>query len=332
MNISNKFFQKKEAPVQKTIEYKINHFLEQKENNEKPYIKIHYKDFNVSFDEYRDLTRNLDEKSIITISRMINRIKLIQEDETIKYKDILSDEELLSVKKLQYEFYDAIMEFDNGLWTYKNYVLPVKGFTNSVFYFNHCMDENLNYNYFKNKDIIDLGAYIGDSAIVLSKYTNKNVLSFEGSPVNFEILKKTIALNNVKNVIPVNYAVSDEAKTVYFTPNYSSAAHIISDEIQNKEDYTAINTITLDEYIEKNNIKAGLIKVDIEGAEQSFLRGAKETIKKQKPTLLLSIYHNASDLIHIKPMIESWDLGYKFRIKKSYDGCIFGETMLICEV
>lgn len=31
----------------------------------------------------------------------------------------------------------------------------------------------------KNKDIIDVGAYIGDSALILLEYTNKKVYAFE---------------------------------------------------------------------------------------------------------------------------------------------------------
>lgn len=66
--------------------------------------------------------------------------------------------------------------------------------------------------------------------------------------------------------------------------------------------------------MDEHKLDVGMIKVDIEGAEQSFLKGAKKTISEQKPTLLISIYHNLDDLMAIKPMIEEWNLGYKFRI------------------
>jgi hypothetical protein len=63
------------------------------------------------------------------------------------------------------------------------------------------------------------------------------------------------------------------------------------------------------------------------------LAGAINTIKKQKPVLLLSIYHNANDFFEIKPLIESWNLGYKFKIRKlSMKEYFLVETMLICEI
>jgi hypothetical protein len=44
----------------------------------------------------------------------------------------------------------------------------------------------------------------------------------------------------------------------------------------------------------------------------------------------LSIYHNPDDFFDIKPMIESWDLGYAFKIRRC-PGEIFAETLLIAE-
>lgn len=51
-----------------------------------------------------------------------------------------------------------------------------------------------------------------------------------------------------------------------------------------------IELVTLDSYVKEHNLKIGLIKVDIEGFEMEFLKGAKETICTQKPTMILSIY------------------------------------------
>lgn len=64
-------------------------------------------------------------------------------------------------------------------------------------------------------------------------------------------------------------------------------------EININKKYEEISIITLDSFVEENNIRVGLIKVDIEGSEQDFLKGAEKTIKTQKPFLLISIYHNA---------------------------------------
>lgn len=98
-----------------------------------------------------------------------------------------------------------------------------------------------------------------------------------------------------------------------------------------KEDIE-VPVTTLDEYIAQHRIEVGLIKVDVEGGEPAFLEGAKRTICEQKPILLLSIYHNAHDFFELKPLIESWDLGYRFKIHKPTLQSTTGETLLLAEV
>jgi hypothetical protein len=75
--------------------------------------------------------------------------------------------------------------------------------------------------------------------------------------------------------------------------------------------------------VEEENLEnIGLIKLDVEGNELSSIKGAKKCIKKNKPILLISLYHTAKDFFEIKPMIEQMGLGYKFRIRKVTDEAI----------
>ncbi len=59
---------------------------------------------------------------------------------------------------------------------------------------------------------------------------------------------------------------------------------------QNTNDYTKykVNTCTLDTFVKKNNIKSiDILKVDIDGSEYNFLKGAKNTLKKSKVKVIL---------------------------------------------
>lgn len=89
---------------------------------------------------------------------------------------------------------------------------------------------------------------------------------------------------------------------------------------------------TLDKYVKENNIEVGLIKVDIEGFEQIFLKGAINTIVEQKPALILSIYHSYEDFMEIKNIIENLNLGYKISICKVPTEFVLLEVKLIAEV
>ncbi len=52
--------------------------------------------------------------------------------------------------------------------------------------------------YIKERDILDLDAYIGDSALVLSNYTNAKVYSYELSKKTAEMYEHIMQLNNIK--------------------------------------------------------------------------------------------------------------------------------------
>ena len=197
------------------------------------------------------------------------------------------------------------------------------------------MDYIKNINQVKNKNIIDAGGFIGDSAIVFSYYTDKNVYSFEPFLQNYNMILKTIELNKKNNIIPVNMALGNENKEISIYSNSDTVNNGLSVEtkqsdincIENK-----VKMVTLDSYVKENNIEVGLIKTDLEGFEQSFLKGAIETIKEQKPVLIISIYHNYNDFFEIKLMIENLNLGYKFRIIKSRVKLVTAETKLLAEV
>ena len=55
-----------------------------------------------------------------------------------------------------------------------------------------------------------------------------------------------------------------------------------------------IETISIDELL--GGKRASYIKMDIEGAELQALLGAEQTIRKYKPKLAISVYHNRYDI------------------------------------
>lgn len=181
----------------------------------------------------------------------------------------------------------------------------------------------------KNKDIIDGGAFVGDSAIVLNDYNSIKIYSFEPDKNNYALLNKTIELNNLQNkIIPINLGLSEEEKeiTVYHTDFCNS---VIALDESKKQIPIIIKTTSIDKFVSDNSLNVGLIKLDVEGNELESIFGAKETIINHKPVLLISIYHHPKDFLDIKPLIESWEVNYKFMIRKLNEYSPTYETMLI---
>jgi FkbM family methyltransferase len=58
-------------------------------------------------------------------------------------------------------------------------------------------------------------------------------------------------------------------------------------------DEESINVTTLNTFLKEKGIeKIDLIKIDFEGEEKNVLLGSIESIKRDKPPLVSSIYHN----------------------------------------
>ena len=185
--------------------------------------------------------------------------------------------------------------------------------------------------FLEDKDIIDAGAYTGDSSIFLSNLTSRNVYSFEPFSGSYEKLVQNIKLNNIANIIPVQSSLSDkdgEMELYLAGDNYQG---ITSNS--NRRNYNQSFTVqsrTIDSYVKENNLKVGLIKVDVEGEERNLLKGAINTIKTQKPILFLSIYHSVNDFFEIKPWIDNLNLGYEFILSKEQPWTFIADTILEC--
>ena len=284
------------------------------------------------YQKYLNLIKNLDKESVEIVIGILSKItnyNNIEDDIYFSHKEskILND--------LHEEFNNKIIKINEELFIYDKYILPNNHFEIEVFYDKYGMDYVKNINQVKNKNIIDAGAYIGDSAILFSDYTDKNVYSFEPFLHHYNMMLKTIELNKKNNIIPVNMSLGNENKEISIYSNSDTANSGLSVEIK-QSDINCIENkvkmVTLDSYVKENNIEVGLIKTDLEGFEQSFLKGAIETIKEQKPVLIISIYHNYSDFFEIKPMIENLNLGYKFRIIRNKSPQLITETKLLAEV
>lgn len=64
-----------------------------------------------------------------------------------------------------------------------------------------------------------------------------------------------------------------------------------------------------------------LIKMDIEGAEFAALKGAEKTIRKYRPRLAISIYHNPADYWRLCELIHQFCPEYKFAVRHHQTYC-----------
>jgi len=136
--------------------------------------------------------------------------------------------------------------------------------------------------------VYDLGAMVGFYTLLAAELVKENgkVYAFEPSPRNVYYLKKNVELNKYKNVVIMNYAISDEDGDAFFDTGRSiSTGHLV------KKESSIVKISSLDSLWSKGKIlQPDFIKMDIEGAEYKALIGAKNILKQKHPKLLISTH------------------------------------------
>ena len=168
----------------------------------------------------------------------------------------------------------------------------------------------------KNDIVLDIGGCWGDTAVYFaSKVGNEGkVYSFEFIPGNISNHKINSDLNlNLTNIIKlIPNPVSDKSNVPIFFQDNGPASKIEFKPF--KEQTGETTTLSIDDFFEAHKLETvDFIKMDIEGAELSALKGGCNTIKKYKPKLAIAVYHNNwDDLINIPIYLNELGLNYEF--------------------
>jgi len=172
-----------------------------------------------------------------------------------------------------------------------------------------------------------VGAFVGDTAYIFDKELKpKNIIALEPDKINYSRLLKNIKLNKLENVIPVNKGVGNKIEKLKVNLSGGVGAYL-SDTGREQVLITTIDNLVT----QLNAAKISLIKMDIEGYELFALKGAEQTIKKFKPSLLICLYHTGRDFFEIPAFLKKINPNYKFRFLNV--GCSFPifERILLAE-
>lgn len=302
-NFKNQFFEIYDEACSFCNENYLNYFLDD--------------DFEKKLNE---VTKNLDSDSKKRFKLILLRVLMV---EMIKKNSLYFDDELEDQKKFL-EFRKSNCRKDKiGNYNFTgNYNIHM------------FIDLNLTEQereHIKNKDILDAGAFTGDTSIPLCEITEKNVYAFEPFSESYELLVKNIESNGIENIIPINKSLGDlNGKRTLFLAGENVQGITNDPNIRKADKEIIVEETTIDEFVKQNDLNVGLISVDIEGAELDLLKGSIETIKSQKPILTVSIYHKASDFFEIIPWIANLNLGYEFEIEKDHPWPFLADTVVKC--
>lgn len=189
----------------------------------------------------------------------------------------------------------------------------------SVGYFNHglfFLPEKVR-DKLKNSIVLDIGSYIGDSALMLEEFGFSRIISFDISQKSTLKYKKCISKfgRNPSIFLHELLALSDTVGDVIKLSDNGSAGMSVLRSNSGEREYEVLSS-TVDEYCKSKQVIPQCIKADMEGFAYKMVKGAKETIITHKPVLCLAIYHNPEEFFEIKLVLQEWVPSYKFILRK----------------
>jgi FkbM family methyltransferase len=141
---------------------------------------------------------------------------------------------------------------------------------------------------------IDIGANVGYFSLLASALVGAEgkIIAFEPNPPTFNALTQNIALNRCTNVTALAVGLSDRtgaAELQNDTPENAGAASLVPRASPNANT-VLVQLDTLDRVLEMRQIESvSMIKIDVEGAEVVALRGALETLRRHRPSVLCEV-------------------------------------------
>lgn len=159
--------------------------------------------------------------------------------------------------------------------------------------------------------VLDCGAHVGVFADLALRSGAQKVVAIDPDPVQLECLRRNFFEEiDAGRVIIVPKAVwsSETALTLQVGAGNSGMSSVVKD--RGGEELT-VEATTIDRLAAELSLsKVDAIKLDIEGAEREALRGAFETLKSQRPRLLIDTYHREDDMVVLPEIIAAANPDY----------------------
>jgi len=170
--------------------------------------------------------------------------------------------------------------------------------------------------------VIDIGANIGTYTKILSKWVGYSgrVYSIEPIPSTYRYLIYNIDRLHLQNVHPCQCAISDTVGMLNLSVPRNKfglenhyRAQVSTEPIGPSSKTYQIKSNTIDKMLSKNQRQVTFIKIDTEEHELPCIKGARETISRWRPALLLEISsdftNKKSDGYQLKEILKEY--GYQ---------------------
>ncbi|PYB79367.1 FkbM family methyltransferase [Pseudomonas sp. LB-090624] len=158
---------------------------------------------------------------------------------------------------------------------------------------------------------VDCGAYDGDSyeeLIAWPEISCSRAFLLEPDPENFARLVQRVGAEDTR-AICLPLAAAEHYGILTFNAGQGEAC-----SISQHGGGVSIAAVALDQMLPSAPVD--LIKLDVEGAEAQVLRGAEQIIRRCRPVLIVSLYHNPQDVWELPELLFEFCSDYRFHIRQ----------------
>ncbi|WP_338429760.1 FkbM family methyltransferase [Synechococcus elongatus] len=159
---------------------------------------------------------------------------------------------------------------------------------------------------------LDIGSYTGLFSLSIAK-CNRQVkcLAYDIVPENFSLCFRNIIHNNLAHQVSISFKGIGSSKSLITVPRIPRKGSLPSSIAIDSHscDGTVVEIDTLDSLIKFSGLKF-LIKIDVEGFEDSVIRGGASLISECKPDIICEFLTRSKGLRYIGNFLK--DNGYNF--------------------
>lgn len=190
-------------------------------------------------------------------------------------------------------------------------------------------DRRINPSSYENKNIVisscnwvmDAGACEGYYSLFAFEKGARSVIAIEPIPRLASMLSLTFKEYLEAGQFKIlNEGLSEKKGEAVISTNdetiYDSS---ILNPVMDNGSSIQVNLDTIDSIVKRFDLGgAGLIKMDIEGAEMEALRGARKTLARYKPKLAIAVYHDYFNALECRNIIRSSNPKYQIEFRGMY--------------
>jgi FkbM family methyltransferase len=157
----------------------------------------------------------------------------------------------------------------------------------------------------KDRSILDIGGFVGDSAIYFNLRGAKRIVSVEASPWAFQMAKRNVEINGFNSISLINCAIDKAGNKKLRLPLYETNTRFNAKASDGSGDIE-VPTCTLDYLIEKYG-PFDVLKMDCKGCEYDSIPYSKK-LKDFKEILIE--YHNGYEILEKKLKEDGFNVQY----------------------